>query len=217
MTDSTALARTPPDTLGAAPDGLGAAPDGLGAASTALADKAVDKVLATAPEAVKTAAKQLLAPWVEKYVRVLDDAIRIPGTPIGIGLDSVVGFLLPGAGDVATGIGSIALLFVALRERVPTIVLLRMVLNILVDTAGGFVPVVGDLFDVFWRSNRRNLDLIERFRNNPKEKPTPVDYAIVVGGVGLAILSAVLPILIIYVVGAAALTGLGALLAHIFG
>lgn len=203
MSDSTAIAPTAPDTLGAA--------------STALTEKAVDRALATAPEAVKTAAKTMLAPWVEKYVRVLDDAIRIPGTPLGIGLDSVVGFLLPGAGDVATGIGSIALLVVALRERVPTIVLLRMVMNIAIDTAGGLVPVVGDIFDVFWRSNRRNLDLIERFRNNPKEKPTPLDYAIVVGGVGMAVLSAVLPILIIYVLGAAALTSIGAILAHIFG
>lgn len=203
MADSTALAPTTPDTLAAV--------------STALTDKALDRALPTAPEAVKTAAKTLLAPWVEKYVRVLDDAIRIPGTPIGIGLDSVVGFLLPGAGDVVTGLGSVALLLVALRERVPTVVLLRMVLNIVVDTVGGLVPVVGDIFDVFWRSNRRNLDLIERFRNNPKEKPSQLDYAIVIGGVGMALLSALLPIVMIYVLGAAALTTIGAILASIFG
>ncbi len=173
---------------------------------------AVERALGddASPE-LKKAAVEAVAPWAEKLVRWLDDFIRIPGTKFGIGLDPILGFFLPGAGDVITGTGSISLLFLALKERVPTIVLLRMIMNILVDTLGGFLPVVGDAFDVVWRSNKRNLALIEKYREDPKAEPTVWDYLLVGLGLTLAVASIVIPIVIIYVIGAGAIVGIGSL------
>lgn len=176
------------------------------------AEAAVEQLVGDkATPQVKKAAVEIVAPWAEKLVRYLDDFIRIPGTKFGIGLDPVLGFLIPGAGDAITGVGSIGLLFLAFKERVPTIVLLRMVMNILVDTAGGFLPVVGDAFDLVWRSNKRNLDLIEKYKTDPKAKPTWVDYALVVLGLTFAVASIVIPIVLIYVIGIGAIIGIGSL------
>lgn len=100
--------------------------------------------------------------------RLLDDLIRIPGTNIGIGLDPVIG-LVPGIGDVIGGVMSSYILIVAMREGAPTSVLTRMLGNIALDSLVGVVPVVGDLFDVGMKSNRRNVDLLERYLGAPKE------------------------------------------------
>src|SRR6266849_7791911 len=100
--------------------------------------------------------------WAETLVRVLDDALLIPGTRIGVGLDAILGFLFPTLGDAATGLASLSLLVLALQRRVPKVVLGRMVFNILLDTLLGSIPIAGDVFDLFWRSNRRNLELIQR-------------------------------------------------------
>ncbi|MGF1469212.1 MAG: DUF4112 domain-containing protein [Sandaracinaceae bacterium] len=142
-----------------------------------------------------------------RLVRWLEDLVRIPGSRFGIGLDAVIGLLLPGAGDALTGAGSIGVLVYALRERVPTVILLRMVLNILVDTLGGSIPFLGDAFDVLWRSNTRNLRLVERFGGG-KAEPSAVDYGIVAVGFGLAVLSAILPWILLYFLGAYLFFGL---------
>ena len=185
---------------------------GPSARSRRAASAAVERVMGDeVSPALKRAAADAIAPWAERLVEWLDDFIKIPGTKFGIGLDPIIGFLLPGAGDAITGTGSIALLFLALKERVPTIVLLRMCMNILVDTVGGLLPFVGDAFDVVWRSNKRNLDLIRQYKDDPKRKPTFADYALVGVGLTLAVLSIVLPILIIYGVGLGAVLGLGSM------
>lgn len=187
-------------------------PDDLSDRSRRAASYAVDRVMGDkASPQLKRAAADTVAPWAERLVRWLDDLVRIPGTKFGIGLDPLIGFVLPGAGDAITGTGSIALLFLALKERVPTIVLLRMCMNILVDTVGGLLPFVGDAFDVVWRSNVRNLELIEDYRDDPGLEPTWRDYALVGVGLTLAVLSIVLPIVIIYGLGLSALLGLGSL------
>ena len=184
----------------------------LTARSRRAASAAVDRVMGAeySPE-LKRAAADALAPWAERLVRWLDDAVRIPGTKFGIGLDPLIGFVLPGAGDAITGTGSIALLFLALRERVPTVALGRMCMNILVDTVGGLLPFVGDAFDLVWRSNKRNLEIIEQYREDPKKKPGFADYALVGVGLTLAVLSVALPIFIIYGLGLSAILGLGSL------
>lgn len=186
--------------------------DSLRQRSRGVADLAVDRLAGDqASPALKKAAADLVAPWAERLVLWLDDLIKIPGTNFGIGLDPIIGFLVPGAGDAITGTGSVALLFLALKERVPTIVLLRMVMNILVDTVGGLLPVAGDAFDLVWRSNRRNLDLIKKYRTDPKAEPTFADYALVGTGILLAVTSIVLPIVIFYGLGVGAIWGLGSL------
>lgn len=123
-----------------------------------------------------------IAPFSSKLTKVLDDW----------GLDALIGLLLPGAGDLMTGTLSFAVLATALREGVPTIVLLRMLLNLGVDVLVGIFPLVGDLFDLYWRANRRNLALVERYRGG-REKPTGADYAIVAVGYLLATVLIILP------------------------
>ena len=100
--------------------------------------------------------------------RLLDDLISIPGTNIGIGLDPIIG-LIPGLGDVLGGAMSSYILFVASQEGAPTSVLLRMLGNIALDSLVGVVPVVGDLFDVGVKANRRNVDLLEHHLGSPRE------------------------------------------------
>jgi hypothetical protein len=94
-------------------------------------------------------------------VRLLDGAVRVPGTSIRFGLDALIG-LVPGFGDLAGAALSGLVVLAALRARVPAAVLLRMVLNVGIDMVVGAVPLAGDLFDVAWRANERNLALLER-------------------------------------------------------
>lgn len=98
--------------------------------------------------------------------RVLDSAIGIPGTRIRFGLDAILG-LIPGGGDVAAAVLSGYIVLTAARRGVPRAVLARMLLNVLVDTAIGSIPVLGDLFDVAFKSNVRNIELLDRHERQP--------------------------------------------------
>ncbi|MGQ0713542.1 MAG: DUF4112 domain-containing protein [Gemmatimonadaceae bacterium] len=98
--------------------------------------------------------------------RVLDEAIRIPGTNIRIGLDALLG-LLPGGGDIAGGALSALIMLQAARAGAPTSVLARMLGNVVVDTVVGTIPLLGDLFDVAWRANSKNVRLLESWREHP--------------------------------------------------
>lgn len=134
--------------------------------------------------------------WAKSLVRILDDAVTIPGTRVGVGLDAILGFLFPTLGDAATGLGSLAILFLALQLRVPKVVVLRIVFNIAIDVVVGSIPLVGDAFDLFWRSNRRNLELLQGYQRDPSRKPGLGDYLIVGLGVLLVVAAVVLPLLI---------------------
>ena len=129
-------------------------------------------------------------------VRWLDDLIRIPGTKLGIGLDPLIGAIAPGVGDAVTGAASLAVLMTAIRRKVPTIVVARMLLNIAIDTILGAVPVVGDVFDVLWRSNYRNLQLLERHQGELEPRARAGDYALVLGAVALVAASVAAPIVL---------------------
>lgn len=167
--------------------------------SKRLTDRAVDEVLGDdVPPELRKLAAQKLAPWAERLVVLLDETLRIPGTNVHIGLDPIIGFVVPGAGDAITSTGSVSLLFLALKHRVPTIAILRMLLNIAIDTVVGVIPFAGDAFDMFFRSNRRNLEIIRKYRDDPKATPSAVDYLLVGGGVLLAIAGFVIPVLIFY-------------------
>ena len=98
----------------------------------------------------------------EKFSHLMDQAIRLPGG-FRIGLDGIIG-LIPGVGDAATGLVSLWLLNEAHRQGLPRRALMRMGGNILIDTTLGAIPVVGDVFDFFWKSNTRNLRIIEKHR-----------------------------------------------------
>jgi hypothetical protein len=100
--------------------------------------------------------------------RLLDRAVRIPGTNITFGADAILG-LIPGGGDIAGAVFSGWLILLGSRMGLPRHVLMRMVANVAIDTVGGSVPLLGDLFDVAWKSNTRNLKMLEQFANSPVE------------------------------------------------
>ena len=97
----------------------------------------------------------------ETLARVLDDVFRVPGTRIRFGLDGIVG-LIPGVGDAATGALAAYLAVRAWDLGLPAGVILRMAANVGIDLAVGSIPVAGDLFDVGFKANRRNVELIKR-------------------------------------------------------
>ncbi|MGE3874281.1 MAG: DUF4112 domain-containing protein [Parvibaculaceae bacterium] len=95
----------------------------------------------------------------KRIARLMDSALTIPGTRIRFGADSALG-LVPGAGDlIGLGISAFALME-AWRLGAPPRLMARMIGNIALDTGLGAIPVAGDILDVFFKSNTRNLKLL---------------------------------------------------------
>jgi hypothetical protein len=94
---------------------------------------------------------------------------QIPGTKVRFGLDALVGWI-PGIGDVMAAAASCVIVFASWRRGVAPVTLARMVANILLETAVGGVPVVGDVFHVFWKANRRNYRILIREKQQPRAK-----------------------------------------------
>ena len=90
---------------------------------------------------------------------VMDTAITIPGTGIRFGADSILG-LVPGIGDLAGAAVGFAIVNEARKLGVPKEKMARMVYNVGLDALAGSVPLVGDLFDLYFKSHRRNVQLI---------------------------------------------------------
>jgi hypothetical protein len=90
----------------------------------------------------------------------MDRSLRIPGTSIRFGLDPILG-LLPVGGDIVSALGAGYILFVAWRNGAPGGLIARMLVNVVLDTLAGSVPVLGDLFDAGWKANTRNVGLLE--------------------------------------------------------
>jgi len=134
--------------------------------------------------------------WAQRLTRLLDSAIKIPGTDIRIGLDPILGLLLPELGDALTATLSVTLLGVAFKERVPKLVMARMLVNIAIDAVLGAIPLVGDLFDFAFKANEKNLALIERHRGDPTQKPTWGDRLIVASAVLVALTLIAVPVLV---------------------
>lgn len=149
----------------------------------------------SAPGPLAQAPARLPIPeWARRLAFLLDSAIRIPGTELRIGLDPILGALLPELGDALTAVLSLTLLVVAYRQRVPTLVLVRMLINIAIDALFGAIPVVGDAFDFAFKSNEKNLALIERHRGDPTRRATWGDRIVVFGVVLVSLGLVLLPI-----------------------
>lgn len=113
-----------------------------------------------------------------RLARVMDDAVTVPGTGIGVGLDAVIG-LVPGIGDAVGSALSGVIVRDAVRARVPMAVLAWMGLNLVVDALLGVVPVVGDFLDVAHRANRKNLRLLVReVERQPLREPPSTAYVL---------------------------------------
>jgi hypothetical protein len=128
--------------------------------------------------------------------RLLDSAFRVPGTRIRFGWDPIIG-LFPWVGDVLTALMGAAIIVHAHRVRVPRIVQLRMLFNIAVDLLIGVVPIAGDVADVFWKSNDRNMALLERHVVRPHQA-TLGDWVFVTAMVMTVLAVAAIPIVVVY-------------------
>ena len=125
----------------------------------------------------------------EALTRLLDDVFCIPGTSIRFGIDPIIG-LIPGIGDLITGLASFVIIFAGWQRGLPRVTITRMVANVAIDTLLGSVPVVGDIFDVAWKSNRMNLKLMQRESAGASKKHTVVD-ALFLLAIGMAVLALV--------------------------
>jgi hypothetical protein len=132
--------------------------------------------------------------------KVMDTSIRIPGTSWSIGLDPLLG-LIPGIGDVIANLIGTVILGIATRLQIPRIVLARMSLNLLLNGTVGAVPIVGDLFSVWFRSHARNAALLRAAALKP-DRETHADWfyvaGIIGGTVGLLLLMIACIIWVIY-------------------
>jgi hypothetical protein len=115
------------------------------------------------PRPSHTFRDEAVARNLERVAWLMDRVVTIPGTKISVGLDAVLG-LLPIGGDLLTGVVQAGLVLVALRHyKVPRPVAARMMANVLLDVAVGSIPILGDLFDVAFKANSRNIKLLEPY------------------------------------------------------
>ena len=119
-------------------------------------------VSTTFNQAAKFAASAERLARFRKYAWLLDGQFGIPGTRFRFGLNSLIG-LAPVAGDVAMGLISLYLVWEARQMGAPTGLQARMLGNVAIEVVGGSVPILGDLFDMAFKANLRNLALLEEW------------------------------------------------------
>ena len=123
--------------------------------------------------------RRSLEPVFKWLALIMDEVIRVPGTNFRFGLDPLLG-LIPGIGDTSSALVSAFALIQALRLGVPKILLGRMALNILANEVIGIIPVVGDAFSFWFKSNARNYEIIKNHRLG-SAPPSRSDWLFVIG------------------------------------
>jgi Domain of unknown function (DUF4112) len=99
---------------------------------------------------------------------ILDDFIKVPGTSIRFGLDGIMG-VVPGIGDILGGIASCIIIIAAWMRGVSYVTVTRMVANVGIEVLVGSIPILGDMFDIAWRANRRNYALLTGSLYQPRK------------------------------------------------
>lgn len=134
-----------------------------------------------------------------RWARLFDSAFRLPGTGFSFGLDPLIG-LIPGLGDLMSPALTLLILWQGAAMRVPKIVLVRMVLNAIIDAGIGAIPVAGDLFDFAWKANEANLRLLER-NAVPGPRVTSGDWLFVSLCLLVVVAAAFVPLIVILWLG----------------
>jgi len=98
----------------------------------------------------------------QKLANMLDTAVKLPFIPIRIGLDSIVG-LIPGAGDALMLFVSLRIVWLGKSLGMPKVLIAQMVKNSAIDFGLGFIPFVGDIVDIFYKANQKNVRIMERW------------------------------------------------------
>ena len=140
--------------------------------------------------------------------RLLDTWFRVPGTNIRFGLDGIIGFV-PGVGDFLAGAASCIIVLAAYVRGVPLVTVARMVANIAIEVVVGMVPILGNLFDIGWRANRRNYHLLEQSLQGTR-RDTFGDWVFLAVLAGGLMLLAMLPFLLLLWLGGSLLHHLSA-------
>jgi hypothetical protein len=123
---------------------------------------------------------------IEGIAWLLDNSIPVPGTGgRRFGIDAIIG-LVPGIGDVASGVIGLLVVWRGSRMGLPRIVVGRMLLNTLLDIAIGAIPVLGDAFDLWFKASTRNLALMRRHLERP-DASTRDDWTAVLVMVGAVV------------------------------
>jgi hypothetical protein len=130
---------------------------------------------------------------------LLDEAFVIPGTGIRFGLDGIIG-LVPGLGDVAAGILSLVIPLAGWIRGVPYVTLVRMVVNLGIGVLVGSIPILGDIFDIAWKANRRNYRLLCLHLGEPR-RHTGRDWAfLLLLAAALALVFAIPLVLVLWLI-----------------
>jgi hypothetical protein len=147
-------------------------------------------------EAPKSGPGANVDPFIALIARLMDDMFVIPGTKIRFGLDPIIS-LLPAFGATASATVSLVLIALSARRGVPKIVLARMATNVVINAALDSVPVVGDALSIFFRSNARNYELLQKHAGKSRAS-TAGDWtfllallAAVIGVIGLMIMGSI--------------------------
>ena len=118
--------------------------------------------------------------WLARFLAdLLDQRFTIPGTSIRIGLDPIVS-LIPGVGDLLANLTGSVILVIAAQLGVPKIVLTRMGINIAINTLLGAVPFFGDVISIWYRSNVKNVELLERYVGKESKRADSKDWLFVI-------------------------------------
>ena len=119
----------------------------------------------------------------EKLIRLkrlserLDDTFTIPGTKYKIGIEALIG-AVPIIGDLIGGILASYIMYSGMKMGAPPRIIARMAVNIAIDFAIGSIPIIGDLFDLVWKANKKNVELIEE-TTLLNEETNKINYLIV--------------------------------------
>ena len=130
-----------------------------------------------------------------RIARLLDSAVAVPGTSYRFGLDPILG-LFPGLGDIVSPLFTLGIIWQARDLGIPRVVLLRMIINVAIDTLVGLVPILGDLFDFAWKSNNMNLALLEEHIHEERG-PSAHDWSFVIMSIALVLVIAAVPFLLL--------------------